>query len=586
MGFGVPAGTVFEKRKGNAVIFISLLICGLLLCLEGAGLLAVVPDAAFSRRGAAFLRWRGVVQGGLWAVVGLLALAGAMGRLNGVVSWFPLFGVDGPALPMLAVLSFAGGVTGTGRQGLACVLAALGLLALSPLVFCLLAGTALALLTRRGGWGLCLPFAVLPACVPADSVLSVPLLALSILQTGHAVGEQKGPVAMVPAFIGIFLLGRLLAETGAVPFVQQALMLACGGWVAWRGGLQALRGQQPWCVASGLAGAWYGGACMVLVLALACALDGADAFGATLRLAMGAPALGLVGLLWLSVSMRGPDSMGPGYGTEREWGRWALWGTMLPVSAMPPLGGFSVLWSLLVASDYSVQGASPATALGMVLFAGFQIMVAVLCAAGLLRAGALMRGGYWLNRGLPACLCAVVAALLSLVPGLWPSVADALVVGDSAPGLSVWGVFTVRPAAGESTLVPALLLLALVAAAGLAALLARFMGASLVPVPARMVVPWRQGAPVYSSTSDGMGAGQTEPVLPFAQAGAMLCGLEGGSAGWRLPRPSVLPVRLAVLSRYGRRWLFRGVAWSESHGMVLLVLLLGAGLLLGLFLGA
>ncbi|WP_148300137.1 hypothetical protein [Acetobacter papayae] len=161
---------------------------------------------------------------------------------------------------MLAVLSFAGGVTGTGRQGLACVLAALGLLALSPLVFCLLAGTALALLTRRGGWGLCLPFAVLPACVPADSVLSVPLLALSILQTGHAVGEQKGPVAMVPAFIGIFLLGRLLAETGAVPFVQQALMLACGGWVAWRGGLQALRGQQSWCVASGLAGAWYGGA--------------------------------------------------------------------------------------------------------------------------------------------------------------------------------------------------------------------------------------------------------------------------------------------------------------------------------------
>ena len=214
------------------------------------------------------------------------------------------------------------------------------------------------------------------------------------------------------------------------------------------------------------------------------------------------------------------------------------------------------------------------------------MLVAVRCAAGLLRAGGLRRGGCWLSRGRPACLCAGVAALLSLVPGLWLSVADALVVGDSAPGLSVWGVFTVRPAAGESTLVPALLLLALVAAAGLAALLARFMGASLVPVPARMAVPWRQGAPVYSPTSDGMGAGQTEPVLPFAQAGAMLCGLEGGSAAWRLPRPSVLPVRLVVLSRYGRRWLFRGVAWSESHGMVLLVLLLGAGLLLGLFLGA
>jgi hypothetical protein len=45
-------------------------------------------------------------------------------------------------------------------------------------------------------------------------------------------------------------------------------------------------------------------------------------------------------------------------------------------------------------------------------------------------------------------------------------------------------------------------------------------------------------------------------------------------------------VRFAVLSRYGRRWLFRGVAWSESHGMVLLVLLLGAGLLLGLFFGS
>jgi hypothetical protein len=541
----------------------------------------VVPDEFFSRRGQAFFRWRGAVQGGLWATVGILALTGAVWRLNGVLSWFPLFGVDGPALPMLGVLSFAGGVTGAGRRGLACVLAALGLLALSPLVFCLLAGTALALLTRSGGRGLCLPFAVLPACVPADSVLSVPLLALSILQTGHAVSEQKGPVAVVPAFVGIFLLGRLLAETGTVPFVQQALMLACGGWVVWRGCMQALRAERLWRVVSGLTGAWYGGAGMVLVLALACALDGADAFGATLRLDVGAPVIGLIGLLWLSVSTQEHEAEGAG----REWSRWALWGTMLPVSAMPPLGGFAVLWSLLVASDYSVQGASPAMALGMVLFVGFQIMTAVLCAAGLLRAGALMRGKSWLNGGLPACLCAGVACLLSVVPGLWLAAADTLIVGDSAPGLSVWGAFTVRPAAGESALVPVLLLLALAVAAGLAALVARFLGGSLVYAPARLGAAWREGAPAYSSAADATAQGGTEVSLPFAQAGAMVCGFEGGRTVWRLPGLPALPVRFAVLLRYGRRWLFRGVAWSEGHGMVLLVLLLGAGLLLGLFFG-
>lgn len=567
-----------------------MLICGLLLCLLGAGLLDVVPEEAFRHRGGAFLRWRGLVRGGLWAAIGCMALAGAVARVNGVLSWFPLFGVDGPALPMLSVLSIAGGIVGVGRRGLVCVLAALGLLALSPLVFCLLAGTALALLARSGGRGLCLPFAVLPACVPADSILSVPLLALSIVQTGHAVGEQKGPVAVVPAFVGIFLLGRLLAETGTVPFVQQALMLVCAGWVAWRSSMQALRAEQAWRVASGLTGAWYGGACMVLVLALACALDGADAFGATLRLAMGAPVVGLVGLLWLSVSMHGPQGEAAwqtaASGAGWAWERWALWGTMLPVSAMPPLGGFTVLWSLLVASDYSVQGASPATALGMVVFAGFQIMMAVLCAAGLLRAGALMRGGCWINGGLPASLCAGMACLLSVVPGLWLSVADTLVVGDSAPGLSLGGLFTVRPAAGESTLVPALLLLALAAAAGLTILVARFAGVSLHNGPGHVVPPWRQGAPVYTPTPESAEQGRMAPVLPFAQAGAMLCGLHGGGRAWPLPRLSAMPVRVAVLSRYGRRWLFRAVAWSEGHGMVLLVLLLGAGLLMGLFFGA
>jgi hypothetical protein len=542
----------------------------------------VVPDESFGQRGQAFLRWRGVALGGLWAAAGVLALTGAVGRLNGVLPWFPLFGVDGPALPMLSVLALAGGVTGVGRRGAACVLAALSLLALSPLVFCLLAGTALALLARSGGRGLCLPFAVLPACVPADSVLSVPLLALSIVQTGHAVSEQRGPVAVVPAFVGIFLLGRLLAETGTVPFVQQALMLACGGWVVWRGCLQALRAEQPWRVVSGLTAVWYGGAGMILVLALACALDGADAFGATLRLDMGAPVIGLIGLLWLSVSMQEHQAESAG----RDWSRWALWGTMLPASAIPPLGGFAVLWSLLVASDYSVQGASPAIALGMVLFAGFQIMVAVLSTAGLLRAGALMRGGGWQDRARPACLCAGAACLLSVVPGLWLLVADTLVVGDSAPGLSVWGLFTVRPAAGESALAPVLLLLALAVAAGMAALLARFAGVSLLHVPAHTVAAWKQGAPVYNPASDATAQGGTEVSLPFAQAGAMVCGLEGGSTAWRLPGLPTLPVRFAVLSRYGRRWLFRGVAWSESHGMVLLVLLLGAGLLLGLFFGS
>jgi hypothetical protein len=178
-----------------------------------------------------------------------------------------------------------------------------------------------------------------------------------------------------------------------------------------------------------------------------------------------------------------------------------------------------------------------------------------------------------------------VACLLSVVPGLWLAAADTLIVGDSAPGLSVWGAFTVRPAAGESALVPVLLLLALAVAAGLAALVARFLGGSLVYAPARLAVAWREGAPVCSFAADATAQGGTEVSLPFAQAGAMVCGFEGGRTVWRPPGLPALPVRFAVLLRYGRRWLFRGVAWSEGHGMVLLVLLLGAGLLLGLFFG-
>lgn len=40
-----------------------------------------------------------------------------------------------------------------------------------------------------------------------------------------------------------------------------------------------------------------------------------------------------------------------------------------------------------------------------------------------------------------------------------------------------------------------------------------------------------------------------------------------------------------VALRYGRRWLFRGAEWCETQGLVLILLLLGGGLLVGLFVG-
>ena len=60
-------------------------------------------------------------------------------------------------LPMLVLLAFTGVMISRGRRGMACVLTGLAFLALSPLVFGLLAGTALVMLADRGRQGVCLP---------------------------------------------------------------------------------------------------------------------------------------------------------------------------------------------------------------------------------------------------------------------------------------------------------------------------------------------------------------------------------------------------------------------------------------------
>ena len=189
-----------------------------MLVLCALGLLSVLAG----KLPASVAYWRTDIQGGLWGVLALLALVGAVFRLEGELAWLPIFGVDGPAWPMVLVLAFAGGCARSDRAVLACVLSGFGFLAISPLVFGLLAGTALALLAGRGWRAFCLPFAVLPACIPADSPLSAPPLSLSLLPPRWASSLQRAPLAVAPACPRAFLLGRIPPLRRHLPLLAPA----------------------------------------------------------------------------------------------------------------------------------------------------------------------------------------------------------------------------------------------------------------------------------------------------------------------------------------------------------------------------
>lgn len=557
-----------------------------------AGVLAVLPERLLRQCAP----WRSEILAGVWGCLGLLALVGAVCRLEGGVSWFPVFGMDGPALPMLVLLAFTGGMMGVGLRGLACALTGLAFLALSPLVFGLLAGTALVLLADRGRQGVCLPFAVIPACIPADSPLSPPSLCLMVLLLGWAVSSQKGPEAVLPAGIGLFLLGRLLAEVGILPPVQQGLLIVSGGAVALWGAVQAVRSPAASGILSGVASAGYGGLVVMLTLALAAPVKGGELFRTATLLATGTPFLALLAALWLSRQDGGlftPQSAV----AQARGNRVALGLSLLLLSAVPPLGGFSVFWCLLSAGEVAAANTHPAQALCLLLVLVGAACVMALGMIGLLRVGlaafvqqspaqqdhvqAADAPSLSSVLLLPAWLCVGCAALITMVPGGWLALVDNLFAGDTPRDFAWHTLAHVQFAGSDISLTPVFSVLALLACVAGAGALGRVFGVFPLRQAVSGAAQWREGAPIPqrdegAEPASPSGADASVPVV-WTAFGVLL-----GAGG---QKPSDWPVveKTGAGARYLQAVLFRTVACCEAQGMVLILLFLGAGLLLGLF---
>lgn len=562
----------------------------LLVC---AGVLSVLPDRLLRQ----VAPWRPEILAVLWGGIGLLAVIGASLRVEGGVSWFPVFGMDGPTLPMLVLLAFTGGVIGKGYRGLACVLTGLAFLALSPLVFGLLSGTALVMLADRGRQGVCLPAAIIPACIPADSPLSPPALCFMVLLLGWAVSSQKGPQALLPAGIGLFLLGRLLAEVGVLSPIDQGLLPLSGGVVALSGGVQALRASSASGVASGLTSAGFGAQVLLLTLALSTSLEGAEQFRTATLLGMGAPFLALLALLWLCKSeATDTDTAGQPFfssGTlvvSSVAGRIALSAALLMLSGLPPLGGFSVLWCLLTAGELAAVGAQPVQALCTILVLVCAALLMVLGLFGLMRIGVEALAPSRKDDGvmpqaanamlvLPSVVCLAVAAGVALLPGGWLALVDHLFVGTSSRDFTWAKVATVWFVDTPVSFTPAFCVLALGVCLGAVVGVGRVLRLYPFSHGTAVRAEWCDGAPVL--TRAGESVAETEESSP--QIWRMLTvflGLDGKNlAEW----PVVEKTQAG--GHYLQGVLFKGVAWCEAQGMVLILLFLGAGLFLGLFAG-
>lgn len=576
---------------GAGSILTSFLLCGLFVLFVGAGILALLPDRAL--RQAA--HWRGEMLTALWGGIGVLATVGAALRVEGGVSWCPVFGLDGPTLPMLVLLAFTGGMISRGRRGMACVLTGLAFLALSPLVFGLLAGTALVMLADRGRQGVCLPVAVIPACIPADSPLSPLLLCLMVLLLGWGVSSQKGPEAMLPAGIGLFLFGRLLAEEGILDPVQQTLLLLSGGAVALGGCVQALRAPLAARVASGLASAGFGALVVLLTLALGTSLEGMEQFRTATLLGAGAPFLALLALLWLCRGEDEANADAPFFSphslaTATPAGRILLGMAVLMLSGLPPLGGFSVLWCLLTAGELAAVGAQPVQALCTILVLVGAAGLMVLGVLGLLRLAlaALARqkmqvaqqtpapDGYGLLL-LPAGVSLGAAVAVAVLPGGWLALMDHLFVGTAPRDfswrtlLSVWFVDT------TISFTPLFCVLALLVCVGMAITVGRVLGFYPFRQPQAARAAWQEAGPVVALGDGVMASSKTDPAVLWTVLLVFL-GLEKQTpASWPLVE------KTAAAGRSMRSMLFRTVGWCEAQGMVLILLFLGAGLILGLF---
>lgn len=558
-----------------------------------AAVLAILPEGLLRQAEA----WRPEMQAAAWSAIGLLAVTGAALRIEGAVSWCPVFGLDGPTLPMLVLLAFAGGIMSQGRRGMACVLAGLAFLALSPLVFGLLAGTALVLLAGKGRQGVWLPAAVVPACIPADSPLCPPLLCLMVLLLGWSVSAQKGPEATVPVGIGVFLLGRLLSETGVLHPVFQVLLILSGCCVALGGCVQALRARQVHRIAAGLACAGFGALVVLLALALATTLEGMDQFRTAAQLGLGAPLLGMLALLWLCQPPQGAEESSESTRLPPLMcsvaGLAVLSVALLLLSGLPPLGGFSVLWCLVSAGELATRAAPPIQALGTILVLVGAAAFMALGILGLVRLGyAAFRGGQnasarlagqSLRRGffplLPAVVCLVAACLVSVLPGAWLALQDHLFVGVDARDflwskvLSVW--FTDTPVSFTPLYSVAALTVCVVGVIALGRVCKFYPFPRLQAARQR----WQEGAPLIQQDK----AAEAEPTEQEAAVWTMLLVF----LGLQNQRPSDWPIvgKTAAGGRYVQAVLFRSVAWCEAQGLVLILFFLAAGLLFGLLVG-
>lgn len=544
-------------------------------------------------------QWRSEMLTGLWGLTGLLAVSGTVLHIEGELAWCPVFGMDGPVLPMIVLLAFVGGVSGSGHSGMACVLSGLAFLALSPLVFGLLAGTALVLLVRREWIGVCLPMAIIPASVPVDSPLFTPALCIMVLLLGKAIAVQNGPSALLPGSIGLFLLGRLLTESGVLHPVCQIFLFVCGSAVAVMGCVQALsKSSSAASLVSGLVTSGFGALVVVLVLAFGTTLGGAEQFRAAVLLASGAPFLSFLSLLWLCQNTSGELAIAEESTSlyvplllRRREAYILLAGALLMVSGLPPLGNFSVLWCLVGAAQQAARAVRPIQAFAVIALLVIVVCVMILGILSLLRlALAVVRSDSVPEERseadsasvfafIPAVVCLFVAAAIAVLPGIWLVFSDHFLAGAAerpfywSKSITIWFLST------PVSFTPLYCVMTLLLCAGGLLVFGAVFKVCPFPMTHYKDAFWQQGAPFEQMREKLLQRGVPSDSQ-FQQTLWVFMGLQNCNvsvrSGWKKCIETGLPLY---------RLLLKGSAWCETQGTVLILFFLGAGLFFELFAG-
>ncbi|MBQ5469359.1 MAG: hypothetical protein IIT54_01915 [Acetobacter sp.] len=537
-----------------------------------------------------------LLRSGLWGIVVILSFLGALFQCQGGLTWLPIFGTDGLTWSMLLVLAIAGGGICSHREALAYVFLGLGFLMSSPLLFGLLAGTALSLLPGKGWKALCLPFAVLPACIPVDSLLSVFLLCLTIVQTGWAILDQRGTTSVVPVCIGIFLLSRILVEYGYLPLTIQITLLMCCGCVAVGGCFWAFYAQDIEEILCGVVMAWYGCVVSDLLLSLVSTLEGADIFGIAFRLGLGPCFLGLLVLLAVAQWQSS--------GAYILFKRFFVALGMFQGSVLPSSGGFLMIWSNLEAIGASMTKVKPALAFILLLLATFQCIVITCMTFGLLRVILALlyqnkqetpvKEERFYDRQISFWGCIGGSILFLFLPQIWLFITRPIIAGSMPISPFSWdkNLFVITLPYRETYLIPIVFCL-LVGGGfwGVMRLVSLFLWDNRQEESLRIMPLWKQAAPFVEIREKKHDIGlDASGVLPMSVA---LDSLLGGCLGGRrfiilgLSHGDRLFIRYCryslVILRTMRSIIFRSGLWCDRQGVAWILLLLGVGLFIGLF---